>query len=62
MAIFTTVRIICLVIASSMLTYTTSPTMLTDAMERLFSPLKVIKRSLNSYDDDDSLKIYTNSY
>ena len=33
MAIFTTVRIICLVIASSMLTYTTSPTMLTDAME-----------------------------
>ena len=48
MAIFTTVRIICLVIASSMLTYTTSPTMLTDAMERLFSPLKVIKINVHS--------------
>ena len=48
MAIFTTVRIICLVIASSMLTYTTSPTMLTDAMERLFSPLKVIKVNVHS--------------
>ena len=39
MAIFTTVRIICLVIAS---------TMLTDAMERLFSPLKVIKVNVHS--------------
>ena len=31
-----------------MLTYTTSPTMLTDAMERLFSPLKVIKINVHS--------------
>lgn len=47
-AIFTTVRIVCLVIVSSMLTYTTSPTMLTDAMERLFSPLKLIKINVHS--------------
>lgn len=48
MAIFTTIRIICLVIASSMLTYTTSPTMLTDAMEQLFSPLKLVKINVHS--------------
>ena len=42
-AIFTTVRIILLVVVSSLLTYTTTPTMLTDALERLLSPLKVIK-------------------
>ena len=43
MAIFTTVRIILLVVVSSLLTYTTTPTMLTDGLERLLSPLKVIK-------------------
>ena len=48
MAIFTTVRIVVLVVASSMLTYTTSPTLLTDAIERLFSPLKVIKINVHS--------------
>ena len=32
-AIFTTVRIILLVVVSSLLTYTTTPTMLTDALE-----------------------------
>ena len=42
-AIFTTVRIILLVVVSSLLTYTTTPTMLTDGLERLLSPLKVIK-------------------
>lgn len=47
-AIFTTIRIICLVVVSSMLTYTTSPTMLTDAMERIFSPLKRIKINVHS--------------
>ena len=36
-------RIILLVVVSSLLTYTTTPTMLTDALERLLSPLKVIK-------------------
>ncbi len=42
-AVFTAVRIICLVTISSLLTYTTTPTMLTDALERLLSPLKVFK-------------------
>ncbi len=48
MALFTTVRIVALVVASSMLTYTTSPTLLTDAVERLFSPLKYIKINVHS--------------
>lgn len=48
MALFTTVRIVSLVAASSMLTYTTSPTLLTDAIERLFSPLKVFKINVHS--------------
>lgn len=39
-AIFIVVRIICLIIGSSLLTYTTSPIDLTDAIERLLSPLK----------------------
>ncbi len=42
-AIFTMVRIISLVLISSLLTYTTTPTMLTDALERVLSPLKVFK-------------------
>jgi energy-coupling factor transport system permease protein len=40
-AVFTVIRIIALVVLSSLLTYTTTPTMLTDALERLLSPLKV---------------------
>ncbi|MGN1419689.1 MAG: energy-coupling factor transporter transmembrane component T family protein [Acutalibacteraceae bacterium] len=40
-AVFMTCRIIALIICSSILTYTTVPTMLTDAIERLLSPLKV---------------------
>ena len=42
-AIFTTVRIILLVVVSSLLTYTTSPITLTDAIERLLSPLKLLR-------------------
>ncbi len=42
-AIFMAIRIVCLVVISSMLTYTTTPTMLTDAIEKLLSPLKVFK-------------------
>lgn len=42
-AIFTMVRIISLVLISSLLTYTTTPTMLTDALERVLSPLKIFK-------------------
>ena len=41
-AVFTTVRIICLILASSCLTFTTSPTELTDAIERLMKPLNKI--------------------
>ncbi len=41
-AIFIAVRIVCLILFSSILTFTTSPTELTDAMERLMSPLKVL--------------------
>ena len=42
-AIFTMIRIVSLVVISSLLTYTTTPTMLTDALERILSPLKVFK-------------------
>lgn len=41
-AIFVTIRIICLILASSCLTFTTSPTDLTDALERLLKPLNKI--------------------
>ncbi len=41
-AVFVSVRITCLIIASSCLTFTTSPTELTDAIERLMKPLKAI--------------------
>lgn len=40
---FIAARIFCLILGSSLLTYTTTPTALTDAIERLLSPLKVIK-------------------
>lgn len=43
MAVFMSVRIVCLVVISSLLTYTTTPTALTDAMEKLLSPLTVLK-------------------
>ncbi len=41
-AVFIALRILALIVGSSLLTYTTSPTTLTDAMERLMSPLRVI--------------------
>lgn len=40
---FLTVRLLLLVIASSLLTYTTTPVSLTDGMESLMTPLKWIK-------------------
>lgn len=40
---FIVVRIFCLIIGSSLLTYTTSPTALTDALERLLTPLKWVR-------------------
>ncbi len=42
-ATFLAVRIIALIAGSSLLTYTTSPTTLTDALERLMKPLIVIR-------------------
>ncbi len=40
-AIFVCTRIVCLILFSSALTFTTSPNDLTDALERLMKPLKV---------------------
>ena len=45
---FLILRIIALILLSSLLTYTTSPTMLTDAIERLLSPLKVFHVKVHS--------------
>ncbi len=43
------VRIVFLIIGSSLLTYTTSPIQLTDAIERLLSPLKKLKFPVHSF-------------
>lgn len=49
-AIYMVVRIVCLVIGTSViLTYTTSPIALTDAIERLLSPLRVIKVPVHEF-------------
>lgn len=42
-AVFMVIRIIALIVGTSLLTYTTSPIALTDAIERILSPLKKIK-------------------
>ena len=42
-AAFISLRILTLITGSSLLTYTTTPTALTDAIEYLLSPLKVVK-------------------
>lgn len=47
-AVFMAIRIISLVIISSLLTYTTSPNELTDALERLMKPLKIFKIDVHS--------------
>lgn len=41
-AVFITIRILSLILFSSVLTFTTSPTELTDALERILKPLKVL--------------------
>ena len=46
-ALFIVIRIICLIVCSSVLTYTTTPTMLTDGIERLLSPLDLILKPFN---------------
>ncbi|MGN0686731.1 MAG: energy-coupling factor transporter transmembrane component T family protein [Oscillospiraceae bacterium] len=43
MASFMLLRIVTLIVGMSLLTYTTSPIMLTDAIERLMSPLKKLR-------------------
>lgn len=47
-SVFIIIRIVSLILFSSLLTYTTSPTMLTDAIERLLSPLKLFKVNVSS--------------
>lgn len=47
-AVFMAIRITLLIVSSSVLTYTTVPTMLTDAIEKLLSPLKVFHISVHS--------------
>lgn len=48
-AIFIAVRIFTLLLMSSLLTYTTSPTDLTDAIEKLLSPLKIFKVDVHTF-------------
>ena len=43
MALTMAIRVVCLIAAASLLTYTTSPISLTDAIERLLKPLRVFK-------------------
>lgn len=47
-SVFIIFRIVSLILFSSLLTYTTSPTMLTDAIERLMSPLKLFHINVSS--------------
>ena len=42
-SVFMIIRIVLLIMGSSLLTYTTSPITLTDAIERLLSPLKLLR-------------------
>ena len=49
-AVILVIRIICLILGSSILmTYTTSPIMLTDGIERLLSPLKKVKAPVHEF-------------
>jgi len=48
-SLFMIFRILLLIIGSSLLTYTTSPVNLTDAIERLLSPLKKIKVPVHEF-------------
>ena len=47
-ALYMAVRICLLIITSSLLTYTTSPTQLTDAIERLLSPLALLRLDVHT--------------
>ncbi len=49
MAVFIALRIFSLLVVSSLLTYTTAPTDLTDGIEKLMSPLKVFKIDVHTF-------------
>ena len=49
MMAFIVIRIFALILVSSLLTYTTSPTVLTDAIESLLSPLKLLKIEVHTF-------------
>ena len=42
-ALFMGIRLVMLILGSSLMTYTTTPNKLTDAMERVFAPLKIFR-------------------
>ena len=46
-SIFIAARLLCMICIGSALTFTTSPTDLTDALEKLLSPLKIFKLHVN---------------
>lgn len=48
-ATFFAARIVLIIVSSSILTYTTVPTMLTDAIEKLLSPLTLFKIPVNPF-------------
>ncbi|MCL2446764.1 MAG: energy-coupling factor transporter transmembrane protein EcfT [Oscillospiraceae bacterium] len=48
-AIFTAVRIICLIATSSLLTYTTTPSMLTTGLEKLLWPLRKLRVPVGAF-------------
>lgn len=48
-AAFMIIRIVLLVAGTSMLTYTTSPIALTDGLERLLSPLKIVRFPVHDF-------------
>ncbi len=48
-SILIALRIICLILISSVLTFSTSPTQLTDAIERLLKPLAIIKVPVHEF-------------
>ncbi len=48
-AIFISVRIVSLILTSSVLTFTTSPTQLTDAIERLLKPLSYLRVPVHEF-------------
>ena len=47
--VFVSVRIVALILASSVLTFTTSPTQLTDAIERLLKPLSKLRVPVHEF-------------